>query len=213
MKLLTWRIIFLWALSGQKYQPLGHSDLCSLLDHTHSAQMWGSRLDQSFCIGNHSPVCPTHGFPVWSISCAFLLCLSLLEVQTCLSMRLFLGSIKPPALRSCCSQCSVSADLQGKGIPVFGLYGLGSGAGQLWGVQPLGWVLCAFSQVMLFLCSIDLSLLLLSIPLVQRVGDKQLWVSLRDAGRGYGTGVAALAWQFGAEHLIQRLLLALKCAH
>lgn len=68
---------------------------------------------------------------------------------------------------------------------------------------------------MLPLCSIPpLPQLLLSIPLVQRVGDKQqLRVSLRDAGRGCGAGVVtALAWQFGVERF-QRLLLALKCAH
>lgn len=37
------------------------------------------------------------------------------------------------------------------------------------------------------------------------------------AGRGCGAGVAALAWQFGAEHLIRgaafpKAHLALKCA-
>lgn len=65
---------------------------------------------------------------------------------------------------------------------------------------------CAFLQAMLFFCSIHcVSQLLLSVPLVQRVGDKQqLRVSPRDAGREHGAGVTALAWQFGAEHLIRR---------
>lgn len=62
-------------------------------------------------------------------------CLSLLEVQTCLPMSLFLWSIRPLALRSCCSQCSVSADLAGQrdaGV------GLGRGTGQLCSASGVG---------------------------------------------------------------------------
>lgn len=64
-------------------------------------------------------------------------CLSLLEVQACLSMSLFLWSIKPLALRSCCSQCSVSADLAGHRDACVGLHSL-AWAGQLCSASGVG---------------------------------------------------------------------------
>lgn len=39
MMLLTWRVIFLRALLGRRISPWATADLCSLLDHTHSAQV------------------------------------------------------------------------------------------------------------------------------------------------------------------------------